>query len=316
MLKGLNAAEQGEALRGMWDTFHDPVAVGLDASRFDQHVSEAALRWEHSVYLDCFRGEHAGKLRRLLEWQIRNVGRAYTGEAKIKYTVNGCRMSGDINTSLGNCLIMCALVWEWCRQRGINARLANNGDDCVVVMDRAQLTAFQDGLEAWFLGMGFEMEVEAPVTTFEEIVFCQTQPVWTPSGWLMVRQVDVAISKDLVTLLSMPQSYNAYVGAIGECGLAAYGGVPIFQEFYRSLLAAGKPSKLLGETSMAMGLRHLSEGMTRSYQAIHPQTRASFALAFGVLPDEQTQLEGWLRHNPVPTKPEQRLTTPASFWYK
>lgn len=316
VLKGMNASEQAAELEEMWNTFHDPVAVGLDASRFDQHVSADALRWEHSVYLRCFRGGHKHLLERLLRWQITNKGRAYTADAKIKYSVNGCRMSGDINTSLGNCLLMCALVWAWCKAKGVKARLANNGDDCVVVMSRRDLQAFQEGLTEWFLECGFEMVVEDPVYTFEEIVFCQTQPVWTPDGWLMVRQVDTAVSKDLVTLLNMPASYQAYVGAIGECGLNAYGGVPVFQEFYRSLRAAGKPSKLLGETSMAFGLRFLAEGMDRGYQKVHPKTRMSFALAFGVLPDEQEQLEKWVRCNPVPPKPKQSVTTTVPVWYK
>jgi hypothetical protein len=31
----------------------------------------------------------------------------------LKYQVEGCRMSGDMNTSSGNCMIMVALVYSY-----------------------------------------------------------------------------------------------------------------------------------------------------------------------------------------------------------
>jgi len=54
IMKGYNAAGTARALRDMWDSIEDPVAVGLDASRFDQHVSVDALRFEHGFYLELF----------------------------------------------------------------------------------------------------------------------------------------------------------------------------------------------------------------------------------------------------------------------
>jgi hypothetical protein len=132
ILKGMNAHATAEQLRSNWDSFTQPVAVGLDASRFDQHVSHAALCWEHSVYNGVFR---SSELRRLLRWQLVNHGVARTEGQRIDYTTNGCRMSGDINTSLGNCLIMSSIVLAYCETRGITARLSNNGDDCVLILE-------------------------------------------------------------------------------------------------------------------------------------------------------------------------------------
>jgi len=54
ILKGLNADRVAEQLFLNWSKYSDPVAVGLDASRFDQHVSRAALEYEHSIYNDVF----------------------------------------------------------------------------------------------------------------------------------------------------------------------------------------------------------------------------------------------------------------------
>lgn len=312
----MNASEQARELRHMWDQFSDPVAVGLDASRFDQHVSMDALRWEHGVYRRMFRGQDRARLERLLSWQLETEGRAYLPTAKVKYTVEGARMSGDINTSLGNCLIMCAMVWAYCAERGVMARLANNGDDCQVILDRSQLRLFTEGLDAWFTDMGFTMKVEEPVDVFERIQFCQTQPVWTPEGWVMVRTPDRAVMKDLTSLLDLGLSYRAYLGAVGQGGLAATGGIPVFQELYASMAAAGTGSKVDRHAATMGGLRFLAQGMKRVYGPIHPATRCSFAIAFGILPDEQECLEQWLRDNPLSPALPQTLTPFAGYWYK
>jgi hypothetical protein len=224
-------------------------------------------------------------------------------------------MSGDINTSLGNCLIMCGLVWQYLDELGIKGRLANNGDDCIVVFSRRHLSRFMFSLEAWFLKFGFTMKVEPPALYFEAIEFCQTHPVWTPDGWVMVRDPRTAIAKDLVSLQPLDTSLAAYLGAVGECGLAATGGIPVFQEFYKSMLVAGKPSKLAEVSHMLGGLRFLAAGMKRVYGDIHPKTRASFEAAFGLLPDEQVHLETWLRDHPINPGQPQMLTTFANIWY-
>jgi len=281
----LNALEQGRELRAMWDSFNNPVAVGLDASRFDQHVSVDALR---------------------------NVGRAYVPTAVVKYVVEGARMSGDINTSMGNCLLMCAMMWAYVQSRGVRARLANNGDDCVLICDRADLPRLQEGLTQWFAEMGFTMTVEEPVYVFEHIEFCQTRPVWTPDGYLMVRTFDRAVSRDMSSLLDLASGLGAYFHAVGAGGLAAYGGIPVYQDLYRSMLRVGKPSRL----ELVGGMRYLARGLKRDYRVPHPKTRASFELAFGLLPDEQVCLEEFLNDYPLERTLSQVVTPFAEHWYR
>jgi hypothetical protein len=114
--KGLNFNDRGKLMEKKWASFRKPVAVGLDASRFDQHVSYRALQWEHSVYMRCFPSEgRDGKLARLLRRQLNNKGVCYVDDHQVSYSHRGGRMSGDMNTALGNCLIMTGLVWEYLR---------------------------------------------------------------------------------------------------------------------------------------------------------------------------------------------------------
>lgn len=316
VMKGYNAHETAGYMREMWDEFEDPVAIGLDASRFDQHTSEPALRWEHSVYTACYRSQDAGRLKTLLEWQIENEGCGRATDGNIKYKVNGCRMSGDMNTSLGNCLIMCALVWKLGRSIGCRLRLANNGDDCVVFMDRKDLMRFSKEVAGYFLRHGYTMKVELPVSEFEEIEFCQTKPIWTPEGWLMCRNAMVAMAKDACSVLPLAQGQVRYgwCTAIGECGMSLTGGVPIFQEFYCALLRAGRGVHMGKHPALESGFARLASGMHRKRAEVAIGTRVSFWKAFGIMPSLQLELEeqllGWnadvstvhRRDNPVPDR--------------
>lgn len=297
VLKGYNAMESGRLMREKWERYQRPVAVGLDASRFDQHVSVDALEWEHSVYLRCFYPSERKRLAELLSWQVQNRGIARATDGHIRYKVDGCRMSGDMNTALGNCLLMTAMVWTYLAERGVRASLANNGDDCVVIMEQRDLRRFQDGLSEWFTEMGFTMKVEEPVTVFERIEFCQTHPLWTPEGYMMVRDGLTAMAKDCHTVLPLEQGNMAagWCTAIGECGLSLSGGVPIFQEFYLALLRIGKGARMGRHPALESGFARLSVGMQRKVAVVSDATRVSFWEAFGILPSEQELLEERLR---------------------
>lgn len=294
VMKGYTPHGVATHMRDMWNQFRDPVAVGLDASRFDQHVSADALEWEHSVYGRMFKPADARPLRQMLQWQIDNQGCARAKDGFIKYRIRGCRGSGDINTSLGNCLLMCAMVHAFCREVDLSCRLANNGDDCVLIMERRDLYKLL-GLRAWFTEMGFTMKMEEPVDEFEAIEFCQCHPVWTPEGWLMVRSPRVAIAKDSTTLLDARYHARAWFSAVGKGGLAIAGGIPLYNEFYSALLRnAGGGGKLdvnQDRWYTSTGFYQMQRGMKRQYSPVHPRTRYSFWRAFGVLPDAQEALE-------------------------
>lgn len=284
--KGLNASGTAEQLREDWDAYRNPVAIGLDASRFDQHVSREALEYEHGFYNAIFQSE---ELAKLLSWQLCNKGTGFVEGKKVKYTVDGCRMSGDINTSMGNCIIMSSIVLQYFKEVGVNARLANNGDDCVVICEKGDLAKFV-GIDGWFKDFGFVLTREEPVYEFEKIEFCQTQPVWTNDGWRMVRNPFTATSKDVVSLLSWNTEveFNRWRGAISSCGLSLTGGVPYWQSFYQRLGGVHDQRSL--DHVMDSGMGYMSAGMKVS-SIITPESRYSFWRAFGITPDEQISLE-------------------------
>ncbi len=307
VFKGMNAATSGKCMFDLWSQFKRPVAVGLDASRFDQHVSRQALEWEHSIYPHCFPKAYHKRLGRLLSWQVMNVCKGYTQDGKLKYTKEGGRMSGDMNTSLGNCILMCSMIKQYADTRGVRVLLANNGDDCVVFMESEDLERFSQGLDEWFVALGFNMTVEPPCYNFEEIEFCQTHPVYAGPGYgdyIMMRHPKRAISKDSVSLhrFQSDRQYRGWLDAVGTGGLAMTGGLPVFQEFYRSYQRWGSPYKQHVQ-AQSWGVRRLQQGMVRTYGPVSAQSRYSFWLAFGVTPDEQLVMEDFYRRVDLDSTP-------------
>jgi hypothetical protein len=293
IFKGFNAAQSGRIMFDKWNCYSRPVAIGLDASRFDQHVSRQALEWEHSIYNHVFRGNP--ELARLLEWQISNFGVGYCTDGRLEYSVDGCRMSGDMNTALGNCIIMCALVHTYASDRIPKFSLANNGDDCVLIFERRYLDRIHD-LGVWFLEMGFTMKVEPPVYEFEQIEFCQTHPVYDGSDYIMVRNFPQSLAKDAISIkpLDSLRYYCGWMKSVGDSGVSLTGGIPVLQSYYRAFQRAGGQSRIIGLDSVhETGLRFFAHGMTREFSPVSPKARHSFYLAFGCTPEEQICMEAY-----------------------
>lgn len=287
IMKGMNASDSAVALREHWDAFSRPCAFGLDASRFDQHVSIEALRFEHSVYDGVFK---SSELRELLRWQLVNKGRGKARDGRVSYTVKGCRMSGDVNTSMGNCLIMSCIVLGYIDKHGIKARLANNGDDCNITCERDDVSKF-DGIGEWFKTFGFKLTREPTVFHFEKVEFCQTQPVLTSVGWRMVRNPYTASSKDCMSLLdwSSIKSFNRWRCAVGTCGLELTRGVPFWEAYYTKLWCDAMDERTLAVFKTQSGIGYACKGVEAG--VVDEDVRYSFYLAFGMYPDEQKALE-------------------------
>jgi hypothetical protein len=286
--KGLNFNQRGQLISEKWNAFRKPVAIGLDAHRFDQHVSYEALKWEHSVYTGCFPGKP--KLRKLLDKQLFNSGTCYVDDHKVTYHRKGGRMSGDMNTALGNCLIMTGLVWTYARQKGLNVKLINDGDDCVVFLEQEDLNAFLSGFKPWFVERGFNMKVEEPVYELEGIEFRQCHPVWNGEQYSMCRNVHKALFTDVVHVGRTIDEIKAIRQAVAECGEAWARGFPVFPEFYRSL-RTGVEAAVLRHS----GTYWNAKGCFAGTLQITDEARLSFEKAFGVTPHEQLAIEAMYR---------------------
>ena len=291
VMKGYNPDQVATHIVDAWNSFNDPVGIPLDASRFDQHCSIDALKWEHNQYKFLFPGER--ELCWLLKRQERNKGYGDYPGGQIKYQTVGCRMSGDMNTGLGNCLLMVCMMRAFCDHCKVNARLINNGDDCVLLVERGNLARVAKECAPWFMTMGYNMKFEGDIAyRIEHITFCQLRPVRTPAGYTMVRDLK-SIVKDAASLQPNINGVYAWMGAVGECGLALAGDIPVYGAIYSAYCRHGSLGRVRNHNNFRnTGMAIASRGMNRAANGpVADITRVSYYLAFGISPTHQVVIE-------------------------
>lgn len=308
VMKGLNARERGRIIAEKWSAFSDPVAVGMDASRWDQHVSSSMLDFQNSCFLDhCCNDRERRELLSCLEYARNGKGIMKATDGKIRFKREGGRLSGTMHTASGNVMCMCALFWSFMRQFRVPWDYINDGDDCVLFMERKDLGQVMPHVSGWFLEMGVNMVVEEPVFDLERVEFCQSQPVWTRDGYLMVRNPFRSPVKDSMCLkhIGNEAEWGSWVRSVGECGMSLTGGIPMFQAFYGCYLRSSSQYRINKLHRADGGLKLASMGMHRKHQDIDELTRYSFCVAFGVLPDVQRAIESeWDNHTLTYQNPE------------
>jgi hypothetical protein len=292
VMKGLNQRERGEIISSHWAEFDDPVCILVDASTFEQSVTVPFLEWETERYCKYFPGDKA--FREVMKRQQLNIGKAVCKDGWISFKKLGGRMSGDNNTALGNCMISVAMCYSVCLELGINFyRVFLDGDDVGFIFERAMAMTFQARARQWYKELGFRMKIEKSVYELEHIDFCQSRPVWTESGYLMVRNPHTSLSKYATckTNLTSVKDWLGWAAAVGQGGLAVAGGIPVLQNYYRSLVRASKGARPMIGAIDEWTLENKYRGMNREFQEVHYKSRASFWAAFGVTPDEQISVE-------------------------
>jgi len=284
-----NSVQTAAILKEKFDSFLDCAVIGLDASRFDQHVSEQALKFEHSIYNDIFRSP---ELASLLSMQLVNNGVASGTDGWFKYRKRGSRMSGDMNTSLGNKLLMCLMCYSYLKQLGIRYHFANNGDDCLVFIQKRDIPKMAS-LDGYFRDFGFNMKTEPPVFNFEQVEFCQCKPICSNNLWRMVRNVRTCLVKDCtsVSLGHDIESFRRWLADVANCGLAFSADVPVLGKFYNMLQRFGKDGKYEAHTSEYAAYRNMSRNVVLQHNAPDDRGRYSFWLGTGISPDSQIIIE-------------------------
>jgi hypothetical protein len=173
--KGFNDLELGEAIKRISSKFQRPMYLELDHTEFDAHVTIQQLEAEHEVYNKSF---GTAELRRLCRRTINNKCGTRQG---LRYRVKGTRMSGDMNTSIGNTLINIAVLKRVCGKmiRG-KFRVFCNGDDSIVVCEEQQID--EEALLREFLKHNMVTKLDNITTNPFEVTFCQRKLVQLDDG--------------------------------------------------------------------------------------------------------------------------------------
>lgn len=299
--KGLNQAQRALLLRTKWERFADPVCMSLDASRFDQHVSDKHLEAEHALYKVMLPD---GFFAQLLSWQVKNN---VTTSKGVKYKTFGKRMSGDMNTALGNCIIMIGQLALFFENSTLKWDCLDDGDDILLIVERSSVPAIRANIEHHFASLGMQLKVESVTSVFEEIEFCQSRPVCIDGTWKFIRNPAKVMSGALVgqkwLTMPSPRSRRKLANTIGLCEAILNKGVPVLQAFAQAIMQNANTTgqvrldqaeQLIFRVRAEIGKTSLERLPYTPPALISDDTRLSFSRAFGITVDEQLWCEAWL----------------------
>lgn len=275
----------------------------LDASRFDAHVSKELLEIEHLFWRRCNRDPEFAKL---LDWQLVNQGSAYTKQGRIRYSVEGGRMSGDANTAAGNCVLMSCMLSAFGMSLGAKFDFLCDGDDSVFFYQGPRVT--EERVIEFFLNFGMTMKIENRTTEFQNINFCQGKPVRLRGKWTLVRDPKKILSKTTINpKFGNVQFRPKLLKSIAQAELSLNRGCPILQDYLCALIRVA--DKYMSKNGLSDGgllhpsvfceyrLRrdHTSDWREAGPQPITQEARVDFSRAWGISVAEQLRMEESLR---------------------
>lgn len=292
VVKGLTPQQRCQRLFTFASEFEDPVFLCADHSRFDAHVNVELLKQEHLVYKRCC--PQTNELNSLLRWQLKNLGKSKGG---IRYKMRGKRMSGDINTGLGNTVLNVCMLAAWLEFNCCSKyRLMVDGDDSVIILDRLEFETFEVAIEEFMLKLGMETEMDV-VHDIWKVDFCQSRPVLLPGGPTFVRNPfkvmttmgRTAERRDDVTMQMVMRS-----SALSELAVAP--GAPVTNELAFKVLDHYGNGRYLKTNKQiyreeAYGY-NIADVDVSSIPAPDPYSRYTFWLAWGIDPGLQEIYEG------------------------
>lgn len=285
--KGLNSTQRARLVKLKSTQFASLVIHTMDFERFDRTVSVETLEVEHAVYNRIY---NCPVLARLLSWQLKNRCRTRGGW---HYTIDGRRMSGDYNTSLGNTLQACsaltAALQELCVPK---FDLLVDGDDCLIFTESGMLD--EDLLTTALMRYGFKAGFGARMTRLPGLIFGRSRYVEFPTGARFVRDWQ----RHLATMFVSHRYYDSgtygkrYAKTLASAELRVNGDVPIVHAWARLALERLTGEKVLktlppGHYRLKLEL----EGVKDRSPVPTMAHRVAFADAFGVSVEQQLALE-------------------------
>lgn len=291
--KGLNQKSRAEHIIRKFERFEHCVCFSVDCSRFDQHEALEVLKVEHDFYRSFY--PHSEELNWLLKMQERNKCRTKNG---VKYSVRGGRMSGDINTALGNCLVMILMVRAAFDELAVKYDLFDDGDDCLLFVEEQDFGRVRDALPAIFLRFGQELRVENIARDIPDVLFCQSRIVWNGEHHVMMRDWRKVLSQACcgTKYWNMPNMVRPMMGLIAVCESNLCAGIPILAKFAEAVRRNSEGQCAVwnaAESGLVYRVRLEFGDETPTYKSSTVTTRArlSFQRTWGVDVWEQKAIE-------------------------
>lgn len=267
--------------------FYDPVFLMLDASKFDSCVDKDWLKIVLACYLMLFPKRFHHFIHYIWKQTFVNRGRTRKG---LSFLTHGTRMSGDMDTSLGNCIIMFLMLKIYLLKHGVKHSLMINGDDSLIVIERRDLQKCRD--ISIFKEFGFNMKFEVAFN-IEEAEFCQARFMQSHYGPTMSRNpIRILGRTSWTTNRYGRKDIRAFLNTIGLCERAASYGVPIASVLATKLIEQAKTDKtvVLSPWLVEQYMQKCRPWKTGP-PVITLEARFSFEAAWGITVADQLRIE-------------------------
>jgi len=274
--------EQIDIIHNAWLSYTKPCCLCYDMKAFDGHVTSALLEIEHKFWTSFYTGKDKENFQYILKHQILNRGITQNGIYFKKY---GSRASGDYTTSDGNSLINYLMLRSYMGE--IKCHIFDCGDDSLIILDQSDLKLVKP--LSYFNIFGMECECDRISTIFEDINFCQCNPVNINGRYRFIKDPIRTISRSTICPSQYIKCLDRYLAGIGLCELASNVGVPILQAWSLRLLYDSGFNKPLGSINKEFSLFTNLDQI--KITDIDFQTRLSFQDAFNISVCEQMDLE-------------------------
>lgn len=301
--KSMSAGQRGECLARKAGLLKRPYSLSLDCTAFDAHVNTDLLGLEHFFYRKlgryaCWSSVDCGGLARAMRLQLSNRVRGVFPDGSISYVTDGRRMSGDLNTALGNVSLFCIMI-SLVLSENLPARtyqILDDGDDCVVLVEKEYVQLLSDRLVGEFEKFGMVLKVEnvSDASVVESIEFCQSKPVLVGRSYRMVRNFHKVQATTMAGTRwhKTLDSFKEFCWSVGVGDGIACKGVPILQEWFTYLRRISVGCQLNREIiDDIWRFGNVDFGKPFDPVEIELSTRLSFERAFGVSIAEQVSRE-------------------------
>lgn len=305
IVKHYNMRQRAQILREKLLGFGDPAIIPLDASSFDASIKVEHLEMLHQFYMICWEQPH--DLQRWLSYRLSNKVTSMHG---LKYKTVGKRMSGDFDTAMGNCINMCTIIAACMHRLRVHKwDLLNDGDDCLLVIERHDIMKIGDGqcahLRAALTNCGITATptiVPGDADNMEHADACRSRPINMGTHWQFVRWPWRAITT-MFTTYKHHYTTGLYkiLHTMAICESYANAGVPMLQSYanaaWRSITQlttdthASWRSEDYSRRAQQQGLQNLNVKLETIYQPVTTSARLSFAKAYGIEVGEQLAFE-------------------------
>jgi hypothetical protein len=299
--KGLSTKGKASLVRSLW---HEGLHIfSVDISRMDAHVSVERLREKHQWYLRHYNGDRF--LKYLLKQQEKTKGITHFGR---KYRRDGGVCSGDIDTSLGNSWVI-GEIWLGIHPEVI---VIVEGDDALLIGEPKVIQTIAEIQEEYLLSYGFKGKGYI-ATEPTEAEYCSARIGKND----LIRNWPKPLNTDGWSTHDYHEKHRNYISrSMAISALYQYADQPVYDKFALLLwhrAKAGKISKKchILEKARPVDFRgKIEDRISACMRDKSIEERVEFAIATGVSPHEQRQLERALYRQPrTPTDHDREILT-------